>query len=108
MDDVGKHFVYEYWGEKLDVFKASKRRSKTLLILRAFIAHSKVATITQRLKRARPQLEKLLSLGKRVPQIGIMRTLRLVRSKLKCEQVTAWALVLLASAFERKDGGYVR
>ncbi|MFP3038310.1 MAG: L17 family ribosomal protein [Candidatus Hodgkinia cicadicola] len=37
-----------------------------------------------------------------------MRTLRLVRSKLKCKQVTAWALVLLASAFERKDGGYVR
>ncbi len=90
------------------MFKASRHKHKTLAMIRAFIAHAKVVSITQRLKRAKPQLEKLITLGKRASEIGEVRVLRLVRSKLKCKQATACALVLLASAFKHKAGGYIK
>ncbi|MFP3038309.1 MAG: hypothetical protein ACKFI0_00175 [Candidatus Hodgkinia cicadicola] len=52
------------------MFKVSRHSHKTLSIIKAFIARSKVAAVTQKLKRAKPQLEKLISLGNVYRRLG--------------------------------------
>ncbi|ACT34279.1 putative 50S ribosomal subunit protein L17 [Candidatus Hodgkinia cicadicola Dsem] len=90
------------------MLKLSGRSHLVLSLVKAFVAHTRVVSVTQRLKQAKPKLEKLVTLASRAQKLGLARVIRLLRAKMACGQATAKALVLMAPRLARRRGGYLK
>ncbi|ATY93582.1 50S ribosomal subunit protein L17 [Candidatus Hodgkinia cicadicola] len=75
-------------------------------LIKAFVFHSRVVSISQRLKRVRPKLEKLISLARQ--KAVKFRIIRLVRARLECDYEFASRVLLLSRLCRSVNGGYIR
>lgn len=78
----------------------------SLALIKSFILHARVLSITQRLKRVKPKLEAFISFAKR--NNNRSRLVRLVRAKLRCGAEFAARALLVARLYSKVNSGYVR
>ncbi|ATW06161.1 50S ribosomal subunit protein L17 [Candidatus Hodgkinia cicadicola] len=83
----------------------------SLALIKSFILHARVISITQRLKKVKPKLEAFISLANRSggsDSNGRSRSIRLVRARLRCGSEFAARALLAAKLYGRINGGYTR
>ncbi|XXM93286.1 MAG: L17 family ribosomal protein [Candidatus Hodgkinia cicadicola] len=78
----------------------------SLALIKAFVVYNRVVSITQRLKRAKPKLEALISLAKRNDNRSNL--IRLVRARLKCSAEFATRVLLMAKLYSKVSSGFTR
>ncbi|AIC63835.1 putative 50S ribosomal subunit protein L17 [Candidatus Hodgkinia cicadicola] len=78
----------------------------SLALIKSFILHARVISLTRRLKKVKPKLEAFISLAKR--NNSRFRSVRLVRAKLRCGPEFAARALLVARLYGKIDSGYTR
>ncbi|AUG91526.1 50S ribosomal subunit protein L17 [Candidatus Hodgkinia cicadicola] len=79
----------------------------SLALIKSFILHARVISITQRLKKVKPKLEAFISLAKRNNN-NRSKSVRLVRAKLRCGAEFAARALLVARLYSKINSGYTR
>ncbi|AUG34179.1 50S ribosomal subunit protein L17 [Candidatus Hodgkinia cicadicola] len=79
----------------------------SLALIKSFILHARVLSITPRLKKVKPKLEAFISLAKR-NNSNRSRSIRLVRAKLRCGSEFAARALLAAKLYGKTSSGYTR
>ncbi len=78
----------------------------SLALIKSFILHNRVVSITRRLKKAKPKLEALISLARR--HNARFRSIRLVRAELRCTAEFAARVLLAAKLYNGVGSGYTK
>src|SRR5262245_47327430 len=84
--------------------KSGHRKSMFINLAHALIKHEQISTTLPKAKDLRPQVEKLITLGKR----GDLHARRQALSVLKDENVVTKLFTVVAERYKSRKGGYTR